>query len=436
MSRFPKVTETFILYEILALEQVGLETEVYPLLRHREAVTQPEAAPVVARAHYQPFVSLPILRANWHFLRARPSVYIRMVLEVLRGTFGSANFFVGAIGTLPKAVRFAYEMERCGVTHVHAHFATHPTVAALIIHRLTGIPYSFTAHGSDLHVDRRMLDRKLAAAAFAVTCSKFNKQVMVDACGEADRDTIRDKIRVVHYGADLDLFRPEDTPRRETGSACEIVCVASFEEVKGHKYLVEACGHLARRGVDYRCHLIGDGPERQDVEARVADAGLTNRFVFHGVLKRAEVARHLRSSDVKVLASFPTRSGKREGMPNVLIEAMAAGLPVVSTRLTGIPELVDSGRTGILVPPADAVALADALEELGRDAELRRRMGAAGREKALRSFDRRANATTLAKLFGLNGDGQDTQRSSRSEMRGGTTGKGRRVSTASSKGAR
>jgi glycosyltransferase involved in cell wall biosynthesis len=176
--------------------------------------------------------------------------------------------------------------------------------------------------------------------------------------------------------------------------------VASFEEVKGHKYLVEACRLLQERGVDFTCDLVGDGPQRDDVRRRVADAALESRFTFHGAVQRPEVVRLLRSADVKVLASFPTNGGKREGMPNVLIEAMAAGLPVVSTQLTGIPELVDSGRTGILVPPANAVALADALEELSGDADLRGRMGAAGRERVLRLYDRRTNAAALARLFG------------------------------------
>ncbi len=406
MSRFPKITETFILYEILELERIGVQAEVYPLMRERQPVLHREAEAMVERAHFHPFLSLPILAANWRFLRTKPRTYLRTLLEVLRGTWGSSNFFVGAIGLFPKAVRFAYEMERQGIEHVHAHFATHPTVAALVIHRLTGIPYSFTAHGSDLHVDRRMLDQKVAAAAMAVTCSNFNKEVMVRECGE----DARDKIHVVHYGVDLDVFTPRDRPHAP--GPYRIVCVASFEEVKGHKYLVEACRMLAERGVDFTCDLVGEGPQRDDVTKRVADSGLESRFVFHGAVQRPDVVRLLGSADVKVLASFPTKGGKREGMPNVLIEAMAAGLPVVSTQLTGIPELVDSGRTGILVPPADAAALAEALETLSRDGELRRRMGVAGRERVLRLFDRRTNALALARLFGLKlpGQGQEAPR--------------------------
>ncbi len=394
MSRFPKITETFILYEILGLERLGLSTEIYPLLREHQSVVHPEAEAVVERAHFHPFVSWKILKANAHYLRRKPMTWVRVLGEVLRGTFGSINFLVGAIGIFPKAVRFAYEMEREGVTHVHAHFATHPTVAALIIHRLTGIPFSFTAHGSDLHVDRRMLDRKVEAAAFAVTCSNFNREVMVRECGEPARD----RIHVIPYGVDLDVFRPNGGASRAPGPL-RIICVASFEEVKGHRYVVDACARLRERGVDFVVDLIGGGPLRGEVERQIADAGLRDRFTLHGMLDRAAVAEMLRSADVKVLASSPTREGKREGMPNVLIEAMAAGLPVVSTQLTGIPELVETGVTGILVPPADGPALAEALEELARDPALRRRMGVAGEEKARRTFDRQANAAALAALF-------------------------------------
>ena len=393
MSRFPKITETFILYEILGLERLGLSTEIYPLLREHQEIAHPEAEEMVERAHFHPFMSWRVLRANWHYLRRKPATYLSTVREVIAGTLGSRKFLIGAVGVLPKAALFAYEMERDGVTHIHAHFATHPTVAALIIHRLTGIPFSFTAHGSDLHVDRRMLDRKVEAAALAVTCSQFNKNVMVDECGEEARD----KIHVIYYGVDLDVFLSNGHEHRP--GPLRIICVASYEEVKGHKYLVEACELLNERGVDFRCDLVGGGPLRRDVEKQIAQAGLQERFTLHGMLDRSAVADLLREADVKVLASFPTKGGKREGMPNVLIEAMAAGLPVISTQLTGIPELVETGRTGILVPPASGPALADALEELSRDPDLRRRMGAAGQERARRMFDRQLNASSLAALF-------------------------------------
>src|SRR5437016_1216183 len=141
MSRFPKITETFILYEMLALEEFGVPVEIYPLLRETQPVAHPEAERLVRRAHFHPFISLAILRAQWHFIRRRPLAYFRLWAEVLGATWGSANFFLGALGIFPKAVRFAYEMARQGVTHVHVHFASHPAVAALIIHRLTGIPF-------------------------------------------------------------------------------------------------------------------------------------------------------------------------------------------------------------------------------------------------------------------------------------------------------
>jgi colanic acid/amylovoran biosynthesis glycosyltransferase len=393
MSRFPKLTETFILYEILALESFAVPVEIYPLLRAHQRVAHPEAQRLVKQAHFHPFLSLPILYAQWYFIRQCPHTYFKLWAEVLRETWGSVNFFVGALGIFPKAVRFAYEMMQQGITHVHAHFANHPAVAGLIIHRLTGIPFSFTAHGSDLHVERRMLDKKVAAAAFAVTISDYNKELMVQECG----DEAREKIRVIHCGVDPEVFSPH-THHNSTGPF-QILCVGSLEEVKGHTYLIEACRLLRERGVEFVCHLVGDGPLCRQIATQIRRTGLQQQVCMHGGLPRHEVVKLHASADVLVLASVPTQRGKREGIPVVLMEGMASGLPVVSSAISGIPELVESGQTGLLVPPRDAIALAEALYRLWNDAALRGRLGRAGREKVLQEFNLPANAAELSQLF-------------------------------------
>jgi colanic acid/amylovoran biosynthesis glycosyltransferase len=394
MSRFPKLTETFILYEMLAMQHRGTTVEVFPLLKERQDTSHPEARPFTERAHYQPFISFPILAAHWYFIRRKPIVYFRTLVEILRGTFGSANFFFGALGIFPKTVRFAMEMQKLNVQHVHAHFATHPALACLIIKRLTDIPYSFTVHGSDLHVERRMLRRKIEAASFAVAISAYNKSIMLRECG----DGASNKIHVVHCGVDTEFWRP-DSSRRRTSGGLQILCVASFEEVKGHTYLVAACKRLAEQGVDFTCHLVGEGPRRRHIEEQIAACQLTARFKLHGALPRPAVRELLAASDVFVLASVPTREGKREGIPVVLMEAMSCGLPVIASDLSGIPELVSNQVTGLLVPPGDDCLLAEALQTLEEQPELRIRMGRAGRERILSDFNLEKNALELLELF-------------------------------------
>ncbi|RPJ66155.1 MAG: glycosyltransferase [Acidobacteria bacterium] len=394
MSRFPKLSETFVLNELVTCAARGVAVEVYPLLRERQTTAHPEVEEWVRRAHFHAFLSVPVLRANAAWLRERPAAYLGLLWEVLRKTWGSANFFVGAVGIFPKTALFARKMREQGVTHVHAHFANHPALAAFIVHRLTGIPFSFTAHGSDLHVDRRMLDTKVAASAFTVTVSEFNREVIVRECGEEARR----KVRVIHCGVDPDVFAP-DGGSRPRGNRFQIVCVASFEAVKGHRFLVEACGLLKERGLPFDCHLVGQGPQRADVERRVASAGLGPEFHFHGGLPRPAVAALLSSGDAAVLASHPTPQGKREGIPVSLMEAMAAGLPVVASAISGIPELVHAGSTGLLVPSGDPVALADALERLAGRPDLRARMGKAGRARVMRAFNLHTNTLELVRLF-------------------------------------
>jgi glycosyltransferase involved in cell wall biosynthesis len=393
MSRFPKLTETFILYEILALEKMGVHVELYPLIREYQKVVHPEAAKMIPRAHFHPLFSLSMYRAHWYYILHKPKAYFRVLFEMLMGTFGSFNFFMGAMGIYPKTVVMAYKMERAGIDHLHAHFANHPAVAALIINRLTGIPYSFTAHGSDLHVERKMLDKKVENSAFTVTISEFNKNVILDECGRQAHG----KIEVVHCGVNPDEFKP-DWQAKES-RPFQIVCIASFEEVKGHIYLLQACQLLNKKGLDFECHLVGYGPLKKQIIGQVKQMGLDERIIIHPPKARPEIIQIYAQSHVKVLPSVPTKQGKREGIPVVLMEAMAMGLPVVSSQLSGIPELVENGTAGILVGPRDAKAIAAALEQLYHDHELRLKMGKAGRERVIKDFNLPKNAKQLSKLF-------------------------------------
>jgi glycosyltransferase involved in cell wall biosynthesis len=393
MSRFPKLSETFVLYELLAIEQAGVQVELYPLLRERADVMHPEAAALIARAHYQPFVSWPILLSQLHFLRRCPWRYLRTLCALLVGVAGSLNFVVGAIGIWPKVVHMARLMAADGVTHVHCHFASHPAVAGWIIQRLAGIPFSFTAHGSDLHVDRHMLPQKVAEAAFVLAISQYNRDLIIAECGPEAADSVR----VLRCGVDPDVFQPQE--QRPPGRRLRILCIGTLHEVKGQRHLLEACRLLTERGVDLRCTLIGDGPDQRMLSGLVVAWSLEDCVEFAGRRTRNEIAALLANADVLAAPSVPTSRGKREGIPVVLMEAMSAQVPVVASRLSGIPELVEDERTGLLVPPGDAAALASALQRLYDDPMLRRRLGCAGRDKVMREFNLQANAARLAGEF-------------------------------------
>ncbi|HZB70571.1 MAG TPA: glycosyltransferase, partial [Acidimicrobiales bacterium] len=392
MSRFPKLSETFVLREVLAVEAQGVTVDLYPLVREREPVVHPEAAPLVGQARYLPFLSLAIVRSNLWMLRHRPRAWAGALWAVVRGNWGSANLLVGGLGVFPKVVHAARLMEADGVDHVHCHFATHPALAGFLVHRLTGIPFSFTAHGSDLHVDRHMLPQKVREAAFAVPISDFNRRVISDECGPGADD----KLVVVHCGVDPGLLRPR--PPRAAGPFT-IVCVGTLHEVKGQTHLVEACRLLAAEGIDFRCHLVGSGPDEAALRRQVAAGGLEERVLLDGRRTTDEVAELLQRVDVLVAPSVPTSEGKREGIPVVLIEAMSSAVPVIASDLSGIPELVEDGRSGLLVPAGDVRRLAGALRRLAEDPALAAQLGAAGRAVVEADFDVHRSAERLVELF-------------------------------------
>jgi glycosyltransferase involved in cell wall biosynthesis len=418
MSRFPRLTETFILYEILALRRRGVQVEIYPLLRERktrvhpdgasvlrkavdllsreerEVVMHPDARPLLPQVHYSPLLTLGIVATNLRQVIGRPLAYIAALVAIVRHNMGSPNYLLGGLATFPLAVSMGAKMRRSGIVHLHAHFANHPAAAAFVINRLFGIPYSFTGHGADLQVDQHMLGAKVEAAAFVRAISEDGRK-FIAAHAPAGSTT---ELVVVPCGIDTRSF-DGGAGHESVGTPTTLLCVATLYEVKGHAYLFEACARLVAAGHDLRCLLVGDGPDRSVLEQHVARLDLSQRISFLGQRVRTEIVRLMHEADILVVPSVPTSSGRREGLPVVLMEGMAAGLPVIASAISGIPELIEHDVTGLLVPPKDPDALASAIVRLIDDPELRRSIIAGGRRRVRDEYDLDVIGAKLTRLF-------------------------------------
>jgi glycosyltransferase involved in cell wall biosynthesis len=402
MSRFPHLPETFILREMIEMEAQGWQISLFPLILQEQSVVHSEAAPWMRRAKTLPFFSTEILMANYRELKNNPSRYISTFYQMLKGNVSSPNFLVRALVLFPKIVAMAARMKTEGVQHVHAHYATHPALAAWLINRLTGIPYSVTVHAHDIFVQRAMLDVKLRGASFVVGISDFNREFLAQKVGE----WIKDKTFVIHCGIQPELYPYRR--RNDKSSRLEIISVGSLQPYKGFSFLIEACSLLNKRSIPFRCRIIGGGEEAPRLRKIIAREGLEEMVHLLGPKSQDEVAQLLATADCYVQPSVKTPSGKMEGIPVGLMEALASLLPVVATAISGIPELVRPGETGYLVPPQNADELARVIEHVYLNPVQAARMAENGRELVLREFNLDSNVAQLSELMTQSLDHQFT----------------------------
>jgi glycosyltransferase involved in cell wall biosynthesis len=362
-------------------------------VREREEVQHPEVASLTNRTHYHSVISLPVVLAQLFWITRRPVQYFGALWNVIRGNVSSPKFLIRGLVAFLLAGLFAKEIQRSGIGHVHAHWATHPALAAYVIHRLTGLPYSFTAHAHDIYVEQSMLREKIAESAFVVTISEFNRRFLAGLYGQA----LVEKVDVIHCGIDLNVFQPHETNQK--ADPFTLICVASLEEKKGHKYLIEACAQLSKKGVAFNCLLVGDGDLRPELEAMIQQYGLSAHVKLLGRQPRHRVGELLAQSHALILPSIVTSKGKMEGIPVALMEALAMEMPVIATNISGVSELVENNVTGLLVPEKDAAALAAAIEIVRQDPEAAAVRGKRGRQKVVAEFDLHANTEALAERF-------------------------------------
>jgi glycosyltransferase involved in cell wall biosynthesis len=387
------LSQTFVLTEWSRIRW-SFRTELASLFAEKTQVIHPLAAEASPHVHFAPLLGAETLLDNLALLMRRPRVYVRTFMRILASSYRRpAGGSLKGVLVFVKAAALARLVERLSVRHVHAHFIHHPATAAWAIHRLTGVSFSVTAHADDLFVGPALLREKVSAAAFVATISEYNRSFLERLVPGAGR------IEVVRCGID-----PRLLPYRERKNRRRIVCVARLEPKKGHRDLFHAIA-LAKADVPgLSLDLVGDGAER-DALVRLSDElGLSDQVRFHGPLSSQQVYTLLYDCDLFVLAAVRTRvasfrTGYMDGIPVSLMEAMAAGLPVVATSVSGIPELVIDGQTGILVAAGDVQELAGAIVRLCKEPELGVRLARRARSLVVERFNLDVESDRLAALF-------------------------------------
>jgi colanic acid/amylovoran biosynthesis glycosyltransferase len=390
VSLFPCWSETFIVREVMALLRRGVDVRIVSLKRPFETLVQPDAASLLARVLYPPTGGQGITTVVRQVLRD-PGLQVRLLARLCRGLAAAPLVLGKTLVTWWRTLAILPRIAEQRPDVLHAHWASYPSTAAWIAAHTLGTPFSFTSHAHDIFVEDQLLSEKLSGAEFAVTISEFNRKRLQRRFGlEAVR-----RLHVVHCG----VSPSELVYRRQNRETSYVLSVARLESIKGLEYLVAACESLQRRGVLVRCDIVGEGRCRRQLEGEIARRGLKNMVRLVGAKPQQRVRELLYEASVFVLPSIVSESGDSDGIPVVLMEAMAAGVPVVSTTVSGIPELVKDGVSGLLVAPRDGKGLADAIQRLLTDAELRSRLAVAARKTVEEHFDVDAETETLLGLF-------------------------------------
>ncbi len=381
---YPRISQTFVLSEILAHERAGLPMDIYSLRRTDDtrfhAALARVQSPVfqIARAGSRASMVLNELREHGQFL---PGLW-----DVVQNSNAEAE-------DLLQAARLSRAIVDRGIAHLHAHFGTVATVVARLAAKITGITYSFTAHAKDIFHDVVVEDElcnKLADAAGVITVSQFNVEFLQNQYEHA-----AGQVKLIYNGLDLDEFRFEPGGER----APLVLGVGRLVEKKGFSYLLDACALMRSRGVNFRCEIIGGGVLESSLQAQLKELDLVDHVKLCGPKSQSDVKKRIREASVLAAPCVHAKDNDRDGLPTILLEAMALGTPCISTPVTGIPEAISHERTGLMVAERDVDGLADACERLLSDRALCDQLTRNGRRLIEDSFDIDKNSQKIRQFF-------------------------------------
>ena len=384
-ERFPSFTQTFCYREVAEMRRQGVNPAVFSIRRPADEPPQDWDPAIVREVQYLPGDEELVRGVDAALRKGKlPADAAREI-----ASWGRKTDFL----RLYQAACLGPRLQELGVRHVHAHFAGLAARTAFWIERFFGIGFSFTAHANDIFAPKPFevsLGDLVGAAQAVVTVSEFGVRFLREKCPDAAL-----KVHCVYNGIDLGRFRPADF----CSTPLTIISIGRLIEKKGLADLIEACRLLRAQGSDFRCEIIGEGPLQAALQAQISAAGLTGAVLLAGPLAQGEVINRLARAAVFALPCVAETGGGMDNLPTVVMEAMAASLPVISTRIGGVPEMVVEGVTGLLVAEHHPAALAEALARVLADRRLAQSLGEGGRQRAADLFTIEKSAQALRVLF-------------------------------------
>jgi glycosyltransferase involved in cell wall biosynthesis len=387
VSEFPRPVDAYFLRELLALDERGVDFRIWSLRRPAHAKTPRGAASLLDRTVYAPTPLAPAMRrSHTTLLRARGRRYAAAFAATVRAHVASPRLLAKVVAVWPQTVYFAARALDEGIEHVHANWATYPAAAAATIAHLAGSSWSFAGHASDIYLDRTGLAEKLRAARFVVTCTDESRRYLCGIAPDAP-------VYTVYHGIDLPALHVQAVESPDF----HVLAVGTLRDCKGFDTLIATVPRLVASGVPTWLTIVGDGEDRADLEQLAARLGVAERVRFTGYVPHEDVAGEYARASVLV---HPARSANHFGIPNVILEAQAARVPVVCSPLPALAELIEEGVSGVYVREDDVEGLATTLRGLWEEPERRRRLGEEGQRRVAESFDIQRTASTLVDLLG------------------------------------
>lgn len=395
LDRFPYLTETFVAREIDWIRSHDVDITIFSLLSSKDSLVHTQSKALLPLTHYSPYISWSVLQAQRYFLQNASKSYFRALTKLIRQNYREPKVLLRGLILFPKSVYFARKIQELGCDHIHTHFVWLGAMAASIVNELTGISFSVRPHAFGLFQrDQQDVRRTLENVSQIITVSTYHQAYIANLVPKLRAD----QVSVVYYGLETDTVVPR--PEKTTPLVPTILSIGRTVEKKGHEYLVAACGLLAQRGIKFRCLIVvGFDEDTPQLQSLIDETQCEEFVTLLDYQTQDEIVNLYHECDIFALACVIAKDGDRDGLPNVIVEAMACGLPVVTTPVAGIPDLVMNDVNGLLVEERNSEAMADGLERLIHNVPLQYALGEKARQSVLDQCDIRHTTKIMADIM-------------------------------------